>query len=201
MLPFWNTLYSNVLLEFMYVNKLSWPVPKIEVVRGVGVDRDQGEGPGSRLSGGGEDRAGRGESTTTATAAATITAAADAAARRILLPLGGECASHSSFHSSFHSSICSSILSPFLSPFLSSLLSLLSSPSPCLSLGGKDSLVSWHIALTQGLSPVLMYVADGNDEYEENWRLKEIVRTIGSGVHLGDFLVLMPHYNLSVDMS
>ena len=92
-----------------------------------------------------------------------------------------------SSHHSYHPSSPSSLLS-------------LSSPSPCLSLGGKDSLVSWHIALTQGLSPVLMYVADGNEEYEENWRLKEIVRTIGSGVHLGGFFVLMRYYNLSVDL-
>jgi hypothetical protein len=33
MLPFWNELYDNVLLEYMYVNKLNWPVPHIEVVR------------------------------------------------------------------------------------------------------------------------------------------------------------------------
>ena len=34
MLKFWNVLYENVLLEYMYVNKLFWSVPKIEVVRG-----------------------------------------------------------------------------------------------------------------------------------------------------------------------
>ena len=29
---FWNTLYGHVLLEYMYVNKLDWPVPRLEVV-------------------------------------------------------------------------------------------------------------------------------------------------------------------------
>ena len=52
--------------------------------------------------------------------------------------------------------------------------------------GGKDSLVSWHIALTQGLHPVLLYVADGTYEYEGNWRLKKIVEAIGTDVHLGE---------------
>lgn len=51
--------------------------------------------------------------------------------------------------------------------------------------GGKDSLVSWHIALTQGLEPVLLYVADGTYEYEGNWRLQKIVEAIGTDVHLG----------------
>ena len=34
MLVFWNILYRNVLLEFMFINKLNWPVPIIEVERG-----------------------------------------------------------------------------------------------------------------------------------------------------------------------
>ena len=34
MLVFWNILYRNVLLEFMFINKLNWPVPIIEVKRG-----------------------------------------------------------------------------------------------------------------------------------------------------------------------
>ena len=34
MLVFWNILYSNVLLEYMFVNKLNWAVPHIEVERG-----------------------------------------------------------------------------------------------------------------------------------------------------------------------
>jgi hypothetical protein len=80
MLPFWNTLYANVLLEFMYVNKLSWPVPRLEVARGVGNERD-GEGPRC-CTGGVEVKAESGESA----------AATDSAARKILLPLGGKSA-------------------------------------------------------------------------------------------------------------
>ena len=33
MVTFWNTLYSNVLLEYMYINKLDWDVPKLTVIR------------------------------------------------------------------------------------------------------------------------------------------------------------------------
>ena len=34
MVQFWNVLYEKVLLEFMYVNKLNWAVPRLEVMRG-----------------------------------------------------------------------------------------------------------------------------------------------------------------------
>jgi hypothetical protein len=77
MLPFWNTLYANVLLEFMYVNKLSWPVPRLEVRRAE-VDRE-GEGPRC-CTGGVEIEAESRESTTVGASAA----------KKILLPLGGE---------------------------------------------------------------------------------------------------------------
>jgi diphthamide synthase (EF-2-diphthine--ammonia ligase) len=53
-----------------------------------------------------------------------------------------------------------------------------------LRIGGKDSLVAWHIARTQNTDPVLTYVCDDEDEYNDSWRLKEIVRSIGSNVHL-----------------
>ena len=33
MVQFWNVLYDKVLLEYMYVNKLNWAVPKLEVMR------------------------------------------------------------------------------------------------------------------------------------------------------------------------
>lgn len=33
MVQFWNVLYEKVLLEFMYVNKLNWAVPKLEVTK------------------------------------------------------------------------------------------------------------------------------------------------------------------------
>ena len=63
---FWNTLYGHVLLEFMYVNKLDWPVPRLEV------------------EGGGE-----GEETTATDAAGSASNPPPAADRRVLLPLGG----------------------------------------------------------------------------------------------------------------
>lgn len=53
-----------------------------------------------------------------------------------------------------------------------------------LYIGGKDSLVAWHIARTQNKEPVLTYVCDDEDEYDDSWRLKEIVRSIGTNVHL-----------------
>ena len=34
-----------------------------------------------------------------------------------------------------------------------------------------------------------MYVADGETEFEDNWRLNEIVKTIGTGVSLGNFFI------------
>lgn len=55
----------------------------------------------------------------------------------------------------------------------------------CPMAGGKDSLVAWHLARSQGLHPVLLYVADGMQEYENNWRLNEIVSTIGTDIHIG----------------
>lgn len=33
MVQFWNVLYEKVLLEFMYVNKLNWAVPRLEVIK------------------------------------------------------------------------------------------------------------------------------------------------------------------------
>ena len=51
--------------------------------------------------------------------------------------------------------------------------------------GGKDSLVAWDRACKYGKNPVLMYVADGINEFEDNWRLNKIVQTIGTGVCLG----------------
>ena len=60
--------------------------------------------------------------------------------------------------------------------------------------GGKDSLVAWHIARTNGQDPVLMYVADGESEYEDNWRLNEIVKTIGKGISLGNFLFFLFYF-------
>ena len=33
MVQFWNVLYENVLLEYMYVNGLNWAVPRLEVIR------------------------------------------------------------------------------------------------------------------------------------------------------------------------
>jgi tRNA(Ile)-lysidine synthase TilS/MesJ len=53
--------------------------------------------------------------------------------------------------------------------------------------GGKDSLVAWHLARSKGLHPVLLYVADGMQEYENNWRLNEIVSTIGTDIHIGKY--------------
>jgi hypothetical protein len=81
MLPFWNTLYANVLLEFMYVNKLSWPVPRLEVTRGVGIGREM-EWPRCCTARGVEEEEESGESATASASAS--------AARKILLPLGGD---------------------------------------------------------------------------------------------------------------
>lgn len=51
------------------------------------------------------------------------------------------------------------------------------SPSPLTLLGGKDSLVVWHMkAATQ---PLLVYVADGYEEYALNHRLEDIVQATG----------------------
>ena len=43
--------------------------------------------------------------------------------------------------------------------------------------GGKDSLVAWYLCRSEDrLQPVLMYVCDGDDEYDRSWRLQGLVR-------------------------
>lgn len=42
--------------------------------------------------------------------------------------------------------------------------------------GGKDSLVVWHLLEEQGLNTSLLYVADGPTEYEESWRIQQLLR-------------------------
>ena len=42
-----------------------------------------------------------------------------------------------------------------------------------------------------------MYVADGETEFEDNWRLNEIVKTIGTGVSLGNFLIFNLYFHVS----
>ena len=51
-------------------------------------------------------------------------------------------------------------------------------------------MVAWHLARSQGLHPVLLYVADGMEEFENNWRLNEIARTIGTDIHIGKYRIL-----------
>lgn len=52
--------------------------------------------------------------------------------------------------------------------------------------GGKDSLVSWHMALEQGYEPTLMYVTDGLFEYDLSWRLQAIVKQCNNPFLLGE---------------
>jgi hypothetical protein len=62
-------------------------------------------------------------------------------------------------------------------------------------LGGKDSLVVWH-QYTQSLQfgsedevnkerPLLLYVADGMEEFSGSWRLQKLIAMTGDEVHLG----------------
>ena len=113
-ITFWDTLYGNVLLEFMYVNKLMWRVPTLEIIPGETADDERGKESGwySPSEGTEDDHINYD--------------------LRVLLPLGG----------------------------------------------GKDSLVAWHLCQSEDrLQPVLMYVCDGDDEYDRSWRLQGLVHT------------------------
>lgn len=49
----------------------------------------------------------------------------------------------------------------------------------CFMSGGKDSLVVWHLvsqSMQSASKPVLVYVSDGFEEYNLNYRLEEIVQ-------------------------
>jgi hypothetical protein len=50
--------------------------------------------------------------------------------------------------------------------------------------GGKDSIVVFESILQaqDGIEKAWMYVADGHGEYEDSWRLREIVATSRSSV-------------------
>jgi len=47
--------------------------------------------------------------------------------------------------------------------------------------GGKDSLVVWHSCKAAGQDPALVYVADGEEEFDESWRLRRIMAVAGEG--------------------
>ena len=213
MVEFWNVLYENVLLEYMYVNGLNWAVPRLEVIR-----------DNCRVAGSVETA-----TATVATATISINGSDDSvvlvnekhekskdncstdisvniveepsaagdinddvevevevvSSRKQLVPLGGMYVSsplilhghksHSNLYSYSYSYICSYSYTYTSSYPLT---------------GGKDSLVAWHLARSQGLHPVLLYVADGMLEYENNWRLNEIVSTIGTDIHIGKYRTL-----------
>lgn len=55
-----------------------------------------------------------------------------------------------------------------------------------LCIGGKDSLVVWHMARRLSLSPVLMYSSDGLYEFEGSQRLQDIVRLGASPFVMGE---------------
>ena len=98
------------------MNKIAWPVPRIEIMPGEETDDERGKGSGrcdrSEDSGVDSDSPSGDDD------------------RRVLLPLGG----------------------------------------------GKDSLVAWHLCQSEDrLQPVLMYVCDGDDEYDRSWRLQGLV--------------------------
>ena len=58
--------------------------------------------------------------------------------------------------------------------------------------GGKDSLVVWdqHNQQQQedNNSPLLLYVADGLEEYSESWRLRKLIDMTGDRLFLGNAL-------------
>jgi len=202
MLPFWNELYDNVLLEYMYVNKLNWPVPHIEVVRSehfviplVGTiwsnsfekprsdyydsikkpfltNHDNNNASNDNLDDNNDDnndnnKKNNNDNDDDENSKEEVEININPKNicdgiednHRILLPLGGV-----SMASDQDSIEDNRILLPLG--------------------GGKDSLVAWYIARTQNKDPVLTYVCDDEDEYNDSWRLKKVVRTIGTNVHL-----------------
>lgn len=52
-------------------------------------------------------------------------------------------------------------------------------------IGGKDSLVVWHMLQEAGEVPLLVYVADGFAEFEDHQRLSNIVQLTNSPLQLG----------------
>lgn len=51
--------------------------------------------------------------------------------------------------------------------------------------GGKDSLVVWHEHKSIAQQPLLLYVADGLDEFHTSKRLQEVIRLTGDKFTLG----------------
>ncbi len=53
--------------------------------------------------------------------------------------------------------------------------------------GGKDSLVVWHEYKQShpDCSPLLLYVADGFEEYAQSWRLQGVMTQTGDDLVLG----------------
>ena len=60
-------------------------------------------------------------------------------------------------------------------------------------IGGKDSLVVWHqyqqqsARTTVAAPPLLLYVADGMEEYSSSARLQKLVAMTGNDLRLGEY--------------
>eukprot|EP01038_Epipyxis_sp_PR26KG_P009134 gene9134-12320_t len=106
MIDFWDIVFNNVLLEYLYVNNLTFHINIIpELPFQSAEDFAESSKVGIRIE--------------------KITSSP----RKVIVPLGG----------------------------------------------GKDSLVVWHMIKQSCNNPVLVYVADGLFEYQNNWRLSSIV--------------------------
>lgn len=51
--------------------------------------------------------------------------------------------------------------------------------------GGKDSLVAWHLSQVAGRDADIFYVCEGKEEFDKNTRMHDIAREIGKDVLLG----------------
>ena len=54
--------------------------------------------------------------------------------------------------------------------------------------GGKDSLVVWRQCAEQNRMPVLLYCCDSLYEFEANWRVQQLARTMQSPLFIGECL-------------
>lgn len=63
--------------------------------------------------------------------------------------------------------------------------------------GGKDSIVVWHKLLQQSKEPILMYISDTYEEFDQNIRLQEVVNIMQSNSNSLPLLVMKHSFHSS----
>lgn len=145
MMKFWDMMYHNISLEYVYVNKIPYQRVRL-ILEGGAPPSDQ------------EKR--------------TTSGAKPKPKHSVIIPMGGKPTCNL---------LCMQIL---LVLFPSRNYARLKRR-----VGGKDSLVVWHEYKQShpDCSPLLMYVADGFEEYAQSWRLQGVMTQTDDDLVLGKF--------------